>query len=216
MAADMPASPDGERLGWEGGAAPSARDTFLLFIKLPTFALAALPGLSLAWRLLDGSLAANPYQAVIRETGLWSLRLLVVGFAITPLMVIGGLAPLARLRRMLGLFAALYAALHVAAWAKDYGFAWSFLWDEIVARRYLTIGFVAALALLVPALTSGRIAERRLGPTRWRRLHRLVELAIAGALVHDVMAGRTSLVELIGFGSALALLFGWRLARRRG
>ena len=199
-----------------GGAPPRVRDGFFLFVKAPVFALAALPGVSLAWRLLDGSLAANPYAAAIRETGLWSLRLLVVGFAITPLMVIGGLAPLARLRRMLGLFAAGYAALHVAAWAKDYGFAWSFLWDEIVARRYLTVGFVAALALAVPALTSGRAAERWLGPTRWRRLHRLVEVAIVGAVVHDAMAGRAGLIELIGFGSALALLFGWRLARRRG
>jgi methionine sulfoxide reductase heme-binding subunit len=195
--------PGGERDSW-----------FLLAIKLPVFGLAALPGVSLAWRLLDGALAANPYAVVIRESGLWSLRLLVVGFAITPLVVIGGLAPLARLRRMLGLFAAFYAALHVAAWAKDHGFAWSFLWDEIVARRYLTIGAIAALALLVPALTSGRAAERRLGPARWRRLHRLVELAIVAALVHYVMAGRAGLIELIGFGAALALLFGWRLARR--
>ncbi len=183
-------------------------------LKLLVFGLALLPALSLAWRLADGLLAANPYQAVIRETGAWSLRFLVIGFAITPLMVLGGLAPLGRLRRMLGLFAAGYAFLHLAAWAKDYGFAWSFLWDEIVARPYLTVGFVAALALVPPSLTSSRAAAARLGPVAWGRIHRLVELAIAGALAHYVMAGRAGLAELIGYGAAAVLLFGWRLARR--
>jgi len=188
-------------------------DRFLIGVKLPAFGLAALPALALAWRLVDGSLAANPYATVIRETGMWSFRLLVIGFAITPLGAIGGFAQLARLRRMIGLFAAFYAALHVAAWAKDYGFAWGFLWDEVAARRYLTIGFAAALVLLVLALTSGRYAARRLGVRRWRRLHGLTHVALGGALAHYVMAGRAGFVELTTYGSALALLAGWRIAR---
>jgi sulfoxide reductase heme-binding subunit YedZ len=192
------------------------RDPFLVGVKLPVFGLAALPALSLAWRLLDGSLVANPYAIVIRETGMWSLRLLVIGFAITPLGTIGGFAQLGRLRRMIGLFAAFYAALHLAAWAKDYGFAWSFLGDEVVARRYLTIGFVAALALLVLAATSGEVAARRLGARRWRRLHGLAHVALAGALLHYVMAGRAGFVELVTYGAALALLIAWRVARRVG
>jgi methionine sulfoxide reductase heme-binding subunit len=186
----------------------------LASLRLAVFVVAALPALSLAWRLVGGALDANPYAAVIRESGLWSLRLLVVGFAITPLVVIGGLEPLAQLRRMLGLFAAFYAALHVAAWAKDYGFAWGFLWDEIVARRYLTIGFIAALALLLPTLTSSRAAARLIGEPAWRGVHRLVELALIGTLVHYVMAGRAGFIELIGYATAAVLLFGWRWARR--
>jgi len=192
----------------------ATQDRFLIGVKLPAFGLAALPALGLAWRVLDGSLAANPYPTAIRETGLWSLRLLVIGFALTPLGTLGGFAQLARLRRMIGLFAAFYAALHVAAWAKDYGFAWGFLWDEIVARRYLSIGALAALALLVPAATSGQAAARWLGARRWRRLHALAHGALAGALAHFVMAGRAGFVELITYGAALALLVGWRVARR--
>jgi sulfoxide reductase heme-binding subunit YedZ len=187
---------------------------FFIGVKLPVFGLAALPALSLTWRLLDGTLAANPYAIVIRETGLWSFRLLVIGFAITPLGTLGGFEQLGGLRRMIGLFAAFYAALHVAAWAKDYGFAWRFLWDEVVARRYLTIGLVAALALLVLTVTSGQAMARRLGARRWRRLHGLIHIALGGTLAHYIMAGRAGFVELITYGSALALLAGWRIVRR--
>lgn len=190
------------------------RDPFLVAVKLPVFGLAALPALSLAWRLLDGTLAANPYAIIVRETGMWSLRLLVIGFAITPLAVVGGLEQLPRLRRMIGLFAAFYAALHVAAWAKDFGFDWGFLGGEIVARRYLTVGFVATTALLVLAATSGRSAERWLGPQRWRRVHGLIHVALWGGLLHYVLSGRIGFVELITYGAALALLVGWRIARR--
>jgi sulfoxide reductase heme-binding subunit YedZ len=189
-------------------------DRTALLVKLPVFAAAALPGLSLAWRLLDGSLAANPYQPVIRETGLWSLRLLVVGFAITPLATLGGLTPLLSVRRMIGLFAAFYAAVHLAAWAKDFAFAWSFLVDEIVQRLYLAIGAVAALAMLILTATSGETMARRIGVERWRRLHGLVYVALVGALAHYVLARRAGFAELIGYGAALALLGGWRVARR--
>jgi sulfoxide reductase heme-binding subunit YedZ len=201
-----------ERVQPKSPAGRSARNRFALTVKLPLFVLAALPALSLAWRLLDGTLA-NPYQTVIRETGWWSLRLLVVGLALTPLSLVGGLGPAIRLRRMVGLFAAFYAALHLVAWARDYGFAWSFLWDEIVARRYLTIGFIAALALVPLAMTSARAAVRRLGGRRWRWLHRLVHVAVLGGLVHTLMAGRLGFVDVIGYGSALAFLLGWRVAR---
>lgn len=193
---------------------PAAPDRTALLVKLPVFAAAALPGLGLAWRLLDGSLAANPYQPVIRETGLWSLRLLVIGFAITPLATLGGLTPLLRVRRMIGLFAALYAAAHLAAWAKDFAFAWGFLADEIAQRLYLGIGAVAALAMLILAATSGETMAGWIGVQRWRRLHGLVYVALVGALAHYVLARRAGFVELIGYGAALALLGGWRVVQR--
>jgi sulfoxide reductase heme-binding subunit YedZ len=165
-------------------------------------------------RVRTRELVANPYAAIVRETGLWSLRLLVIGFAITPLAALGGLDWLLRLRRMIGLFAALYAGLHVAAWAKDFGFDLAFLWDEIATRRYLTVGFVASVALLVLATTSGRAAARWLGAPLWRRVHGLIHVALWGGLLHYVLSRRVGFVELITYGAALAWLVGWRVARR--
>jgi sulfoxide reductase heme-binding subunit YedZ len=198
------------RAAWSG-----SRDHAAIAVALSAFALASLPALSLAWRLLDGALIANPYGTIVRESGLWSLRLLVIGFAITPLAALGGLDWLKRLRRMTGLFAAFYAALHVAAWGKDYGFDFGFLWDEIAVRFYLTVGFVASVALLVLAATSGRTAKSWLGPPVWRRVHGLIHVALWGGLLHYVLSRRVGFVELITYGAALAWLVGWRIARRR-
>jgi sulfoxide reductase heme-binding subunit YedZ len=165
--------------------------------------------------LADGSLAAQPYAPLIRATGLWGLRLLLLGLAVTPLAYATGWGGLMRLRRMIGLFAAAYSAAHLLLWAKDYGFAWAFLWDEILARRYLTWGFAASLLLLPLAATSWRGALKRLGGRRWQALHRLVYPAVLLALWHTIEAHRVATAEILLYGGLLAVLLLWRLARER-
>ena len=56
------------------------------------FLLCALPVGRLAIDLADGTLAANPMPEVIRSTGLWSLRLMVIGLALSPLRELTGWA----------------------------------------------------------------------------------------------------------------------------
>ncbi len=155
--------------------------------KLVLFALALSPVLMLANDYLAGELA-RPWKEMIVETGAWSLRFLVLALCLSPLIRLTGWAALQSFRRMIGLFAAFYAALHILAWTREYGFDWSFLLDEIVARRYLTIG-AAAAALLVPlAATSPTTMHRLLGPARWQRLHLLIYPAVIAAFVHYAMA----------------------------
>jgi len=173
------------------------------------------PAAAMVWDLLAGSLDAEPYAPLIRATGLWALRLLLLGLAVTPLAHASGVGALMRLRRMIGLFAVAYSAAHLLLWAKDYGFAWSFLWDEIVARRYLTWGFAASLLLLPLAATSWRGALQRLGGRRWRVLHRLVYPAVLLALWHTLEAHRVATAEILTYGALLAVLLLWRLARER-
>lgn len=130
------------------------------------------------------------------------------------------LSPLARLtaqpgflscRRMIGLFGAFYAALHLAAWAREYGYDWPFLAGEIVLRRYLTIG-AAGIALLMPlAATSTPVMHRRLGPVRWRRLHTLIYPAVLAGVVHYAMARGLGRVEVALDGVLLTLIFAYRI-----
>lgn len=182
-------------------------------VKATLFLALLWPAAAVGWELLDGSLDAEPYAPLIRATGLWGLRFLLLGLAITPLAHATGQGGLMRLRRMIGLFAASYSAAHLLLWAKDYGFAWVFLWDEILARRYLTWGFAAALLLLPLAATSWRGALRRLGGRRWRLLHRLVYPAALLALWHTVEAHRVTTAEILVYGALLAALLLWRLGR---
>lgn len=65
----------------------------------------------LAGALTDG-LGPNPAERLIRSTGDWALRMLCIALAVT-LRVLTGVAALARLRRMLGLFAYFYVVLHL-------------------------------------------------------------------------------------------------------
>ena len=61
------------------------------------------------------TLGANPAEALLRGTGLWSLRMLCLVLLVTPLRKVTGWAALARWRRMLGLFMFFYASLHFLA-----------------------------------------------------------------------------------------------------
>ena len=183
--------------------------------KLLLFLLLLAPAASMLQELASGALDAEPYAPLIRDSGIWGLRCLLLGLAVTPLAHASGWGGVMRLRRMTGLFAASYSAAHLLLWAKDYGFAWGFLWDEILARRYLTWGFAAALLLLPLAATSWRGAVRGLGGRSWALLHRLVYPTALLALWHTVEAHRVATAEILLYGGLLAALLLWRLARER-
>jgi sulfoxide reductase heme-binding subunit YedZ len=182
-------------------------------LKLAVFLAASLPLLVLARAVFWGALAADPYPPAIQETGLWSLRLLLAGLALSPLARAAGWSWPLDLRRMVGLFAAFYALVHLLVWAKDYGFDWPFLASEVAARTYLAVGLAGALLLAPLAATSTDRSVRRLGARIWRRRHWLIYPAVALAYLHFVMAGRFTRAETLIEGILLAALLGMRLAR---
>jgi sulfoxide reductase heme-binding subunit YedZ len=182
-------------------------------LKVALFVAASLPLLSLARGVFWGALAADPYPPVIQSTGLWSLRFLVVGLVLSPLARAAGWSWPLDLRRMIGLFAAFYALVHLAVWAKDYGFDWGFLASEVIARAYLAVGLAGALLMVPLAATSTDGSVRRLGARVWRRLHRLVYPAAGLAYLHFAMAGRFTRAEILLDGALLTVLLALRLAR---
>ncbi|HXP75691.1 MAG TPA: ferric reductase-like transmembrane domain-containing protein [Stellaceae bacterium] len=182
-------------------------------LKLAIFAAASLPLALLARAVFWGALAADPYPPVIQNTGLWSLRLLLLGLALSPLARAAGWAWPLDVRRMIGLFAAFYALVHLLVWAKDYGFDWRFLASEVVARAYLAVGLAGVLLLVPLAATSTDGSVRRLGARVWRRLHWLIYPAAGLAYLHFAMAGRFTRAETLIDGVLLAALLGVRLAR---
>jgi sulfoxide reductase heme-binding subunit YedZ len=182
-------------------------------LKLAVFAAASLPLVSLARGVFWGALAADPYPPVIQSTGLWSLRLLILGLVLSPLARAAGWGWPIDIRRMIGLFAAFYALVHLAVWGKDYGFDWGFLASEVVARAYLAVGLTGALLLVPLAATSTDGSVRRLGARAWRRLHWLIYPAAGLAYLHFAMAGRFTRAETLIDSVLLAALLALRLAR---
>ncbi len=166
------------------------------WVKPAVHLLAAAPALWLAagwWELLmvdPGSLrlSAEPVAHTHNALGLMALRLLVATLAVTPIRRLTGWGAVMGLRRMLGLWAFAYAAVHLGFYMiMELDLSVALLLDEAAKRRFIFFG-LAAFALLVPlALTSTRSAIRRLGGRRWQLLHRLVYPAAILACVHFIL-----------------------------
>jgi methionine sulfoxide reductase heme-binding subunit len=181
------------------------------------FALALLPLTSLVVGVLQHSLGPNPAEALIRSLGDWTLRFLCLTLAVTPLRQWTGWTALARFRRMLGLFAAFYAALHFSAYAMfDMGFDLGDIVRDVSKRPFILVGTLAFVLLIPLAATSFDRAVRALGAARWRQLHRLVYVIAGLAILHFfwMRAGKRDFAEVALYAAILGVLLGWRVVIR--
>lgn len=182
------------------------------------FTLAALP---LAWLVAGimglpaADLGPNPVREMTHFTGKTALNLLLVTLLVSPLRSISGDARWLRLRRMMGLWAFAYAALHFTVYAVlELDLSLAELGKELVKRPYIWVGAAALLGLLPLALTSTDRMMRRLG-RRWQTLHRLVHAIAILAVWHYAWQVKADLREPLLYAAALAVLLGWRLHRWR-
>ncbi|KAF1047682.1 sulfite oxidase heme-binding subunit YedZ [Xylophilus sp.] len=187
------------------------------WLKPVVFAAALLPFAWLAGGAAADTLGANPAQALVRSIGDWALRFLCLALAVTPLRLATGWAVLARLRRMAGLFAYFYAALHLLCYAWfDMGFELPDIAADIAKRPFILVGFAAFVLLTLLAATSPHAAVRALGGRRWQALHRTVYAAALLALLHFwwMRAAKNDFSEVAVYAAIVAVLLGWRVWRR--
>lgn len=183
------------------------------------FALALVPLGLLAWGVIADTLGANPAETLIRSTGDWTLRLLCLTLAVTPLRQLTGWHALARLRRMLGLFTFFYGLLHFLAFAwLDMGLDLTAIVADIAKRPFILVGSAALLLMLPLALTSFNRAIKALGAARWQTLHKAVYAVAVLAVLHFfwMRSGKNDLAEVGVYAAVLGALLGWRIWRRWG
>jgi sulfoxide reductase heme-binding subunit YedZ len=178
-------------------------------------ALIPLARLAAGAALYPEWLGANPAEYITRSTGDWTLRFLLVSLAVTPLRKLTGWHTLARFRRMLGLYAFLYGALHLSSYLTfDHAFAVTEIVKDIVKRPFITVGFIT-LVLMVPlAITSTNKMVRRLGAKRWMALHRLVYVIAPLGALHFWWMVKKDVTEPALYAAVLAVLLGYRVAAR--
>jgi len=178
--------------------------------------LCLMPFAWLVWGAVNDALGANPAEYLIRATGDWTLRLLCVTLAVTPVRVMLGLPELAKFRRMLGLFAYFYVVLHALSYSGfDMGFEWGDVLADIAKRPFILVGFSAFVLLTPLALTSFNRAIRWLGAKYWQWLHRLVYVVAVLAVLHFfwMRAGKHNFAEVLVYASVLFVLLAWRVVR---
>jgi sulfoxide reductase heme-binding subunit YedZ len=165
------------------------------------------------------ALGANPIDALTDTTGIWALRFVLATLAVTPIRRLTGWNGIIRFRRMLGLFACFYAALHFLTWLViDQGLAWEFVFADVAKRPYITAGFVGFVLMIPLAITSTAGWIRRLGGRWWNRLHRLVYVTGVAGVVHFLWLVKVVEAEQMAYAVILTVLLGlrlwWAIARR--
>jgi sulfoxide reductase heme-binding subunit YedZ len=175
------------------------------------FAAALVPAVLLARALYTGNLGVNPAETLQLETGIWTLRFLVITLAVTPLRRITGWHRVVQYRRMLGLFAFFYGTLHFLSYiVLDQYFSLDGMLADVAKRPFITAGFIAFVAMIPLALTSTRGWIRRLG-RRWQALHRLVYLAGAAGAVHYLWKVKVMVGSPVYYAGLVAALLAFRL-----
>ena len=177
-------------------------------IKPLLFVILLMPLFMLVYLGFNDDLTADPVEYILHYTGIWSLRILLLTLAMTPLKNITGRAVFLRIRRMIGLFVFFYVSLHLLVYTwLDLGFEFSHLWEDIIERPYITVGFVAWIVLIPLAVTSNKKMIRKLGK-KWKTLHKSVYVVTILACLHFLWLVKNDLLEpLIYTGIAFVLLF---------
>src|SRR5262249_27548651 len=143
------------------------------FAKLVVLVNGAVPLCMLAWDAVHNNLGANPVEFVTRTTGALALVFLLISLAVTPLRKQLAQPGMAKLRRMLGLSAFLYAVLHLMTYVWfDKSFSLGAILGDTVKRPFITFGMAAFLILVPLPIPPPNGMVKSLGGKRWNRLHR--------------------------------------------
>ena len=152
----------------------------------------------LIFDFFTGNLSANPIQELEQRTGRHAITLLVLSLACTPLNTFFKWSELLKRRRALGLYAFMYATIHVLIYMDlDYGLAWSFIVQDVIQKPRLIVGAIAFLMLIPLAWTSFDIWKKRLGKN-WKRLHQSIYVLAPIVVLHYAWSKKGDLFHLQG------------------
>ncbi len=164
------------------------------------------------WKFLD----INWYNLRTFYTGQAAICFLILCLACTPLNTLFGWSALIALKKPLGNYAFIFAAIHLLLFTFEKslvdGFQIQFAIQEAILKRYALVGFVAFLLLIPLFLTSNKWSQKRLGK-RWKKLHSLVYLIAVLAATHYIWVwlSKRALTKPIIFALIVAFLLFLRI-----
>ena len=144
---------------------------------------------------------------LLRPTGEWSARLMIIAMILSPLVSLIGqrrwLTWLVQRRRAFGVASFGYAVLHLIFYIIDMGDV-----DDMLAEFWalgIWTGWAAMLLFVPLAMTSNEVSVRRL-KAGWKRLQRLVYPVAVLVLVHWIFIHNNLGPALIHFIPLVALV----------
>ena len=194
---------------------PSRR---IALAKVALFLCLLAPFAYLVAQAVMSRLGPDPAKVLVDQTGLWSIRMLWLSLAMTPLRILTGKPHWIRFRRMTGLFALFYVASHALIYVfLLFGADWVSLARELAKRPYIMVGALALTLMLPLGITSTRNWQRRLG-RRWVQLHKAVYVVSVLAIVHFAWVKKLGWMQVWPYAVMLLVLFSlriWAVLRHR-
>lgn len=184
------------------------------FLKWFVIISGAVPALLLAWDAWNDQLGVNEVNFALRSTGMLGLVFMTLSLCVTPIRRLTGWNALLSMRRNLGVYGFGYILVH---------FLIFFWWDrghdvgstvnEILERVYLWFGFGSLVIMIPLAITSTDGMVTRLGPKRWKLLHRAAYVAVAFGVLHFYLLEKADKTRSLAFAFTLGGLLLFRLVR---
>ena len=181
------------------------------YLKPSVFILSLFPFLIITYKIFFNKLGPEPVKEITHFTGEWTLIFICLTLSMSPLKKLTKLSLWINFRRMLGLFVFFYATLHLLTYVGlDYRFDWQPIFDDVVKKKYVFIGFAAWLLLIPLAITSSRKMVMLL-KNNWKKLHRLIYvIAIFGSL-HHIWLSKTIFFKPLIYFIIIILLLAFRI-----
>ena len=181
------------------------------YLKPGVFILSLIPFLIITYKIFFDQLGPEPVKEITHHTGEWTLIFIVLTLAMTPIKRITKSNIWISFRRMLGLFIFFYATIHLMTYVIiDYRFDWQQIYNDVLKKKYIFIGFSAWLLLIPLAVTSSQKMIKIL-KHNWKNLHRLIYvIAIFGSL-HYIWLSKTIFFKPLIYTTIIVVLLALRI-----
>ncbi len=189
----------------------------LLRSKRVVWTLLVSPGLWPLWPIFvskNPSVTADPFKHVLHHLGFVACIVLAIVLSFSPLRALwpkwGVAQALNRHRRLVGVAAFVYAALHLTTHLLyEGGFALAAIpvtLKTALDKPFQLTGLIAFTILLVLAVTSMNSAIKWLGGKLWKNIHRLAYVAAGLAAYHQAAARKLFPMQVVWIFGPLVIL----------
>lgn len=183
----------------------------LVSLKVLVWILCLAPIAIWTYQGFHAQLGANPVDRIQNQTGLVTIRLLMLTLAITPLRRITGWNWTIKFRRLVGLFTFFYAFIHLLVYSvADNQLDIAAIVKDVGKRPFILLGMLGFLALVPLTITSTTGWIRRLG-RNWNRLHKLIYFTGVMGVIHFWLRVKKDHSEPALYVAILVVLLGMRL-----